>query len=910
MNQANTLLCISASQPFLRVCAQHIIRAHGADSLASCILITPNQRVSRQLLQTLQMQSEQQAILSPLMLPIGGWKREDLLALFAQNPDAINALLAIPLAMDEAKRQSIYAKQILAFSKYLAPFAYMPRALKLADSLMQMHDQFLWQRADLQPLHAMSHNFKNANSSEQAVQCLFSIILKNWPDITAEMGEISQSEHQLMLQKIFQQYLSELPNTQAVYLLGSSGSIASTRVLMQAVSQHSGGHIILPGCATLNDHAQAPQFLHLNRSLAQLEAFEIDAEARSDSQETHPLGKPKAQQIIAQNSESEAQIIALIAKEHLALSAGHCLIITPDGSLMRRVAIKLQSLGIIADTPPTKLLADTPHMQALSACGHIITGQCEPHHIRRLMGLMQLREEGAQKHWQAAITAMDMHALREQKSGDFIETTHQLAPEITALIDDFMSIISRIKAMKNTRLEASSWLESMMAEMLKTASFTLADTVEMISKPLASYDLLGEIRIDEWLHLLDIIGEKKLVNAAQAADARVRILSPIEARLMQADCVILASFHSAYWPKITEQTAWMGQYLRKALKLPNAEDEMALAAHDIWMHSHSATTLYVTRAIDDKGKQTLTSPLENMLELQDCSPKYRHLAQAQFKPDKFNALAPARPKPPQAARLKPIRISSLNHLMQDPYYFYAQSILNLSPLNDYGQNAQIRDLGTLAHALMQYIMGKSTENKTERSVKKWINWRLEKLALATSERFFWQKRLHLVAQYAMDLSRDYDAQNITRRLEEAFAQDFSLPKGQKITLKGKIDMLETHVDGGLHVVDYKTGGHANAKQIRDGKDAQIFAYALLLQEQETMPQSLSYIKLPDVKQGHKTTEIPLEEDDFLTKKTQLLQMLEQMISAQTPFLAHPLRELNIDLASSDYDGINRIAEWG
>lgn len=61
---------------------------------------------------------------------------------------------------------------------------------------------------------------------------------------------------------------------------------------------------------------------------------------------------------------------------------------------------------------------------------------------------------------------------------------------------------------------------------------------------------------------------------------RLKILSPIEARLLDFDRVIVGSFNDGDWPALSIDDAWASNFMRKSLGLPTIEKRIGQAAHD------------------------------------------------------------------------------------------------------------------------------------------------------------------------------------------------------------------------------------------------------------------------------------------------------------------------------------------
>lgn len=915
LRTSSPIMTIQPGVDFLQESARYLLSTH-SDNLVNAYIITPNQRAAKGLIAALKQQSRQHALLMPYIVSSGHVQREDVLSLFQNVPAALSEILAIPPAMEDARRRSLFVKQIQAFSQHLSAFSYTPRALKLADSMMRMQDQLLLHSANIGQKSGKPIYIQNAGY-QQVVQQLFTIILAHWPAICDDEGAISAIEFQLRLQQKFCQHLPEIAQDKPIYIIGSTGSIATTRALMQAVVRHPSGFVILPGADMHGQHHENAEiaFLHVNRAIQDMQAALSYDEAlpqmarivRISGKNAGLFEKVSATEIIARHSEEEAGAVALIVKEQLLTTPHQCLVIVPDKAMMRRIIQKLKAHGIVADCPPTQLLGDSELMRCYQAAMYIVANKQSAYAIRSLCDYLQATLPEDANSLQQAVYTLDKHALRKVNT----HTTHQEISDDSAAIflQAIEACITKLKHLFSSHFTASQWLQELQSAVQHPAFSPPTEFWEQLEAAVNSYASLGVLDVHEMLHLFHDIGQKTIANRQDTPHARVRILTPVEARLIYAECVIFTNFHHEYWPQISQQDGWINQQIKKTIGLPGVEEETALAAHDVWMHAHTAQHIYLSRAESDNGRITQPSPLRRFFHCQPALLDYPALYASLQKPIAFQPLLPSMPTPQKQARPEIVSVSNLNLLLKDPYSFYAKTILALDALQSYGEVAGKQDLGVVAHRLMQWVIEQENDISSLK-LTDYIDRVLRQLQLGKAAQIFWKKQLSAIAEHALYLRKNYQENCVITHCEAAFESPILLDEQEVITLKGKVDMVETHQDGSLHVVDYKTGGYATAAQISKGQDAQLFGYALLLENADKRPKTLSYKKLPNVKKREEAVEITLCENEFFEKKLAFIDMLAQMRRADTPFLAHPLEEMNVDSHNSSYDGISRVEEWG
>ena len=85
------------------------------------------------------------------------------------------------------------------------------------------------------------------------------------------------------------------------------------------------------------------------------------------------------------------------------------------------------------------------------------------------------------------------------------------------------------------------------------------------------------------------------VRPPQGGHPRVHILGLIEARLQQADLMILAGLNEGVWPGLPSPDPWLAPSIRRALGLPGLDYRIGLSAHD-FANGLGAPQVLLTRA--------------------------------------------------------------------------------------------------------------------------------------------------------------------------------------------------------------------------------------------------------------------------------------------------------------------------
>ena len=120
----------------------------------------------------------------------------------------------------------------------------------------------------------------------------------------------------------------------------------------------------------------------------------------------------------------------------------------------------------------------------------------------------------------------------------------------------------------------------------------------------ASVHLAAEDAVPLLRQMLD----ERAVRPAYGGHPRIAILGLLEARLQQADLVILGGMNEGVWPALPQPDPWLAPKIRANLGLPGLEYRLGLAAHD-FASLLGAPRALITRARRDSRSPTVASRL-------------------------------------------------------------------------------------------------------------------------------------------------------------------------------------------------------------------------------------------------------------------------------------------------------------
>ncbi len=882
-------LIIPPSQPFWPSCAEALSEHFTADEMQRCILILPNKRSATALREALATRAPHQACMLPEMLILGQLDRLQLMKIGAAHADFFSALLATAPAMTTDDYHCLLAQHVQAAGEHFPALSSMVRARAVAADLAALHHMLV--SHDVSVSDYVRESLATQRSDQgQILRKLLAILQYHWPEICVQMAKISPAEHQHALMKALNNHLPTLAAHYHFCVLGSTGSIPSTRALIARVAGLDSGLICLPGAGFSPPLPEAVWHVHATLTACDMASTQMQVSA--------PV---QADQYTLATSEEEARATVLLIKETLRQPDQTCMLVTPDVTLIRHVDAALRAQGVIASTIALNHLANLPAMRGLLAVFRLIIDGDDSLAARILMDALTVADARHVHAWENLVLWLDKTTLRRPYLRA-IQPPPEADDGTRLLLEKYKALGAAFSALDLTPRSVEQWAHVVQNLIAASDVFALSALPEQVQNTFQAYQHLGQISARQMLECLESIALETLSEGGSSTHPRVKLLTPVEARLQHTDHLILGSFHDGFWPILLEQTLWLGGRLSAALKLPTSHDDAALSAHDVWLLSSMAKKTSVTRARIDQGKYTNPSPLAALLTLSE-----RPELQAFLSTNAEQHIAPDEPGacPDVALRPRALKVTALDTMLSDPYALYAEYVLKLKPLDDYGTSASVRELGTLAHKLMAELLSGKLATKAD-SVE-FLNAQMAQFRLSLIEKQFWLSRLGRVADYGLTLRAELLASGATITPEHPLETTLRFGNGEEVTLSGRIDLLTHHGGERLTITDFKTGGMISKADMEKGRNAQHLGYSLLLEEEGLSPSAWQCIKLPLASGDMESSSYVLSKEDYDARKAAILSTIHTLLFTKTPFYTRD--EEASSRHQSPYDGVSRRLEW-
>ncbi len=444
-----------------------------------------------------------------------------------------------------------------------------------------------------------------------------------------------------------------------ILIAGSTGSQPATAELMRAVAALPNGAVVLPGldrevlddaawnAITIEGEAMALGLTHpqagLKRLLSRLgiereavtELGSMTARSRIFAQALRPAATTDAWRegiseaddaaldgvslIEAADERQEALAIAIAMRGHLETEAGVIALVTPDRKLAAHVIIELQRWGISAQDSAGRALPLTPAGRfARLTLDAPLAGWAS----LQLLALLRdpllrlgLSQDEVAAHADAIETALLRGHRRIGGLGPLIAACRDLdedrhaSPPVARSgkrLKHARGMLERLSAAlagAEGERTLAEWAEWHRAAMKACLAGDLSDLAEIDGGAALSeaLDALMAARSMELVPLavyrdfLIALMEGETVVDTQPVNSRIKILGPLEARLIPADVMILGGLNEGVWPPTARSDAFLNRRMRAELGLSPPERRIGQSAHDFTMLA-GAPELILTRA--------------------------------------------------------------------------------------------------------------------------------------------------------------------------------------------------------------------------------------------------------------------------------------------------------------------------
>jgi ATP-dependent helicase/nuclease subunit B len=697
----------------------------------------------------------------------------------------------------------------------------------------------------------------------------FSGVLNRWPRLLAERGRIDLTDRRNRLLRRTAERWGDHPPAGFTVAAGITTAAPAVAALVGRVARMAHGMVVLPGLSlastmpdeewdALEREETHPQF-HLKLLLdrigvarGEVQLWPSSGRAAAPAVRTRAIAhamtaadfsdkwnalKPAERRLTGiraaelPDPAAEAQAIALAIREAIQTSGRTAALVTPDRMLARRVSALLGRWGIEADDSAGRALSHLAPGTLLLAIASAAAEDLAPVPLLALLKHPLVGGEDEERRaWLDEVRLLDI-ALRGPRPAGGLEGLDRHFEEKHREAA-WRKVRSKLQAL-STFLKGPTPLAEFATGIAEAAKRLAGDrawarpegraAAELISRLQSVQSDLAVSRTDAVPILRQLLDEVR-IRPPYGGHPRVFIWGLLEARLQQADLMILGGLNEGTWPALPSPDPWLAPKIRANLGLPGLEFRVGLSAHD-FASALGAPQVLITRARRDSRSPTVASRL--WLRLQAMTGGLAHetrlerLALSLDDPGRPKPVDRPEPRPSAEQRPRQIWVTQVDRLKADPFAFYAQVILGLRSLDPVDAEHSAKWKGIAVHEVLERWLKEDDCDPAKLMPR--ARTLLSGEAIHPMLRALWQPRLMEAIRWIAE--QEQENRDKGRRPLAAELQGEAAIAG--VTLHGKADRIDQLPGGGLAIVDYKTGKAPSQTAVIEGFAPQLGLLGLI-----------------------------------------------------------------------------------
>ncbi len=640
------------------------------------------------------------------------------------------------------------------------------------------------------------------------------------------------------------------------------------------------------------------------------------------------------------SAQQEAVTIALLLRRKLETPGATAALVTPDRELARRVAVELRRWDIEIDdsaglplnrTPPGVFLRLVLELAAsrlapvplLAALKHpLASSGLAPAAFRDLVRRLEQAILGPRPAPGFAGLKAALHGAHPslRRLTDRLEACLGVLPDLLAgeVIPLSHLVVSHIEAAERLSTTATeTGADRLWYEAAGEAAARFCHELIDAARDLPS--LSGR----HYPALFEALSAGAVVRPPYGRHPRLAIWGLLEARLQHADLVVLGGLNEGIWPSLADHDPWMSRQMRRRFGIASPERAIGIAAHD-FAQAIGAPEVALTRAARIEGVPTVPSRwllrldtvmraagLDTPLQPDETVNRAVELIdQAEYRP-----LPPPEPRPPLAARPRKLSVTHIETWLRDPYAIYARHILGLRALEELDADPGRAELGTAVHRTLDEFVRRFPRGLPDNAEAELLQIGREEFGPLLSRPgawAFWWPRFERIAAWLVAEERAHRSE-IAESVSECSGSWTFDARGGPFTITAKADRVDRLANGGLLLVDYKTGAVPKTKEVQAGFAPQLPLEGAILQHGgfgaiRGSAAALEYWRLSGAEPAGQRCSIDDGDAAALIERVlaRVRALIERFDDPSTPYLAFP--STHWAPRYSDYRHLERLAE--
>lgn len=834
--------------PFLQTLAKYILEKYTALELAQCTIYLPTRRACYALKKIIGNLSPSNHIILPSIIPLGDL---DETQLYFKTAAGAKFVSQIPNVISSEEKTLILSTLITKFPLSSDRQLSLKDAVFIAEYLAKLLNDFEEEDIPLENLKNISPPAKAAEHWEILLKFL-NILSVHWSEILLENNLITPKQKRNMLMMFQAKEWEKNPACHPVIIAGSMGTIPATVHMMRAVARLPEGIVILPGLVAGLDAET------LEESHPQFSLYKLLKNLNIPSDKVSPLSMPgtsnrsllfstcfdssdrQSSQIISardlknifyakcSHMQNEVDLICLYIMEGLQQHK-RIVCITDSKALASRIQLKLNAKSIPVKNGLKKAFGETREGSFLR-----LTSRCFSKDFS-LADCMGMLKHSLSNRFKQDILKFEKEILRDSKRQKNIEM-HCFDSAFQNLIKNLLHTINN----PNVEIRPlSHWIE--LHENIMRVLSGVEDLETLLYDEEQSFSMEGfwdsfkqaannqNMYVEDYAAFFKAFTDPISVPDAAITQPFVEIVTPLDARLLEADRIILADMNEGVWPTLSYPDPFFSIAMRQSMGLPSIQRRQGQAAHDFLQLLNTPEVLLTSSAVTQDSPSVSCAFLSLIISFL----KERNLSlQAPLQLQKWNeqletvlpstvSIHRPNPSPPVDVRPKKLFVTDVEKLIKNPYEIYAKHILRLTPLQPLNAHTEPKDFGILIHELLEeWTLGK-LGNFEEAFVKG--NILLQQYMGNAPYKNIWKNKLKKILEWV------YVQPIIDKTLfAEVTGQLVISLEKENFTLCAKADRIEVQ-DVNAQIIDYKTGVVPSDKDMETKASVQMPLQSLILQ---------------------------------------------------------------------------------
>lgn len=441
------------------------------------------------------------------------------------------------------------------------------------------------------------------------------------------------------------------------------------------------------------------------------------------------------------------------------------------------------------------------------------------------------------------------------------------------------------------------------------------------------------IGLTDYAQIFEAMLTGHVVRPRRPGHPRLKIWGLLEARLLDADRVILAGLDEGIWPPDMRGDPFLNRPMRIALGLQPPERRIGQTAHD-FMTLLGAPDVVITRAEKRGGTPTIASRFLRRLtafagkEASERMATRGHpvidWARALDRPERTRTIPAPAPSPPAALTPTRMSLTEVETLYRDPYSIFARRVLGLDRLEPIDPPLDARERGTIVHEALsrfttQYAVDLPPDADRQLLLSGEAAFAELKLTDPEAVQFWWQRYSNFIPWF-LGWEQQRRLRIAELHSEIAGSYPIKLPGGRVLTLNTRADRIEILADGSFAIIDYKTGTPPGNDEVLRGLAPQLPLTAALLKRGgfESLGKrdlkrgvALAYLHVARARgDGDERAITPTKQtiqEAIEQQFDELKRYIRRLMSGEQGYQSHRIPKST--RYRSDYDHLSRHLEW-